>query len=186
MSKGEVQRKRNVGGHHVYQRRFVSSAVRIPCVRIDPGRQRLFLGEHESGRDRLESGSIRGHPAGRYAFSFRVALVQRGYDATRYSSLSQINTNNVAFLAEVARFKLPETTSFQSGPVLIAGTMYVTTANNTYALDSVTGEQRWIQRFEPKTLALARRCAEWATRMAGCSAARLTDTCWRLTPKPAR
>ena len=74
-----------------------------------------------------------------------------GYDATRYSSLSQINTGNVASLAEVARFKLPETTAFQSGPVLIDGTMYVTTANNTYALDPRTGEQRWIQHFEPKS-----------------------------------
>ena len=74
-----------------------------------------------------------------------------GYDATRYSSLSQINTGNVASLAEVARFTLPETTAFQSGPVLIDGTMYVTTANNTYALDPRTGVQRWIQRFEPKS-----------------------------------
>ena len=74
-----------------------------------------------------------------------------GYDATRYSSLSQINRGNVGSLAEVARFKLPETTPFQSGPVLIDGTMYVTTANNTYAVDPRTGEQRWVQRFEPKS-----------------------------------
>ena len=39
-----------------------------------------------------------------------------GYNATRFSSLSQINTSNVASLSEVARFKLPETTAFQSGP----------------------------------------------------------------------
>jgi alcohol dehydrogenase (cytochrome c) len=74
-----------------------------------------------------------------------------GYDATRYSSLSQINTGNVSSLAEVARFKLPETTAFQSGPVLVDGTMYVTTANNTYAFDPRTGEQRWVQKFEPKS-----------------------------------
>ena len=74
-----------------------------------------------------------------------------GYDATRYSSLSRINTGNVASLTEVARFKLPETTAFQSGPVLVDGTMYVTTANNTYAFDPRTGEQRWIQRFDPKS-----------------------------------
>ena len=30
-----------------------------------------------------------------------------GYNATRFSSLSRINTGNVASLAEVARFKLP-------------------------------------------------------------------------------
>ena len=77
-----------------------------------------------------------------------------GYNATRFSSLSQINTGNVASLAEVARFKLPETTAFQSGPVLIDGTMYVTTATNTYALDARTGEQRWIQHFEPKSIGI--------------------------------
>ena len=31
-----------------------------------------------------------------------------GYNATRFSSLSQINADNVTSLAEVARFKLPE------------------------------------------------------------------------------
>ena len=36
-----------------------------------------------------------------------------GYDATRFSSLTQVNTNNVGSLREVARFKIPETMSFQ-------------------------------------------------------------------------
>ncbi len=77
-----------------------------------------------------------------------------GYDGTRYSPLSHINTGNVASLVEVARFTLPETTAFQSGPVLIDGTMYVTTATNTYALDARTAEQKWIQHFEPKSLGI--------------------------------
>jgi len=77
-----------------------------------------------------------------------------GYDATRFSSLTRINTGNVASLAEVARFHMPETTAFQSGPVLIDGTMYVTTATNTYAIDARTGEQRWAQHFEPKSLGI--------------------------------
>ena len=55
---------------------------------------------------------------------------------------------------EVARFKLPETMAFQSGPVLIDGMMYVTTATNTYAIDARTGEQRWIHHFEPKSMGL--------------------------------
>ena len=38
-----------------------------------------------------------------------------GYNATRFSSLSQINTGNVASLTEVARFKLPET-DWRSSP----------------------------------------------------------------------
>ena len=77
-----------------------------------------------------------------------------GYDATRFSSLTQISTSNVASLAEVARFRLPETTAFQSGPVLIDGTLYVTTATSTYAIDARTGEQRWVHHFEPKSLGI--------------------------------
>ncbi len=42
-----------------------------------------------------------------------------GYDATRYSPLKQINTANVASLQEVGRFEIPETLSFQCGPVVI-------------------------------------------------------------------
>jgi glucose dehydrogenase len=38
-----------------------------------------------------------------------------GYNATRYSPVTQINTGNVASLNEVARFKLPETLAFQAG-----------------------------------------------------------------------
>src|SRR5262249_41196039 len=54
-----------------------------------------------------------------------------GYDATRFSPLMQINTNNVGSLREVARFKIPETTSFQADPVVIGDTLYVTTLHNT-------------------------------------------------------
>jgi alcohol dehydrogenase (cytochrome c) len=77
-----------------------------------------------------------------------------GYNATRFSPVTQINTGNVASLTEVARFKLPETMAFQSGPVLIDGTMYVTTATNTYAIDPRTAEQRWSHHFVPKSMGL--------------------------------
>ena len=62
--------------------------------------------------------------------------------------MTQVNTGNVALLTEVARFKLPETMAFESGPVLIDGTMYVTTSANTYAIDARTGEQRWSHHFD--------------------------------------
>jgi alcohol dehydrogenase (cytochrome c) len=68
-----------------------------------------------------------------------------GYDATRFSPLTQIDTNNVASLQEVARFRIPETMSFQSEPVVIGDTIYVTTRENTYALDARTGAQRWVR-----------------------------------------
>jgi len=77
-----------------------------------------------------------------------------GFNATRFSPVTTINTGNVASLTEVARFRLPETMAFQSGPVLIDGTMYVTTSTNTYAIDARTAEQRWSHHFEPKSMGL--------------------------------
>src|SRR5262249_59104159 len=71
-----------------------------------------------------------------------------GYDATRFSPLTQINTNNVGSLREVARFKIPETTSFQADPVVVGGTLYVTTLHNTYAIDARTGQQRWVRHHD--------------------------------------
>jgi alcohol dehydrogenase (cytochrome c) len=68
-----------------------------------------------------------------------------GYHATRYSSLTQINTKNASTLQEVARFKLPETMSFQCDPVVIGDTMYLTTLKTTYAIDARTGQQRWVR-----------------------------------------
>src|SRR5437764_7472566 len=73
-----------------------------------------------------------------------------GYDATRFSRLTQIDTSNVAKLEEIARFKIPETLSFQSGPVVVGDTMYVTTRENTYAIDARTGVQRWLRHHELK------------------------------------
>jgi len=74
-----------------------------------------------------------------------------GYDGTRFSPLAQINTRNVASLTEVGRFGLPETLSFQCGPVVVGDTMYVTTVKSTYALDARTGRQKWVRTIEPKT-----------------------------------
>jgi alcohol dehydrogenase (cytochrome c) len=73
-----------------------------------------------------------------------------GYSAERFSPLKQIDTTNVVSLQEVARFNIPETLSFQSGPVVIGDTMYVTTLNSTYAIDARTGAQRWARSHDLK------------------------------------
>ena len=71
-----------------------------------------------------------------------------GYDATRFSPLTQINTGNVATLQEVGRFRIPETLSFQSDVVVAGDTIYVTTRTSTYAIDARTGQQRWVRLHE--------------------------------------
>ena len=74
-----------------------------------------------------------------------------GYDATRFSPLTQIDIKNVAKLKEIARFKIPETLSFQCGPVVVGDTMFITTVTSTYAIDARTGKQRWVRTIKPTT-----------------------------------
>jgi alcohol dehydrogenase (cytochrome c) len=73
-----------------------------------------------------------------------------GFDATRFSPLTQINTGNVVGLREVGRFRIPETLSFQSEVVVAGETIYVTTLTSTYAVDARSGEQRWARVHEVK------------------------------------
>lgn len=61
----------------------------------------------------------------------------------RHSNLAQINVSNVASLVSACRFVSDEQTPMQSGPVVIGGTMYLTSAINTYAIDAATCKLRW-------------------------------------------
>ena len=77
-----------------------------------------------------------------------------GYTGDRFSSLKEITKENVGSLVEVARQELPETTSFQTGPVVMGNAMYVTTATATYAIHAVTGKLLWTQKYPAKSLGL--------------------------------
>jgi quinohemoprotein ethanol dehydrogenase len=65
----------------------------------------------------------------------------------RYSSLDQISTSNVAALKGAWTFHTEgnsAATSFESSPVVVDGTMYVTgPQSQVYALDAKTGQQLW-------------------------------------------
>ena len=60
----------------------------------------------------------------------------KGY---RHSALTQITKRNVARLAPKWMFNLPNTSTLQGTPVVVDGVMYVTSANQCYALDAGTG-----------------------------------------------
>ena len=68
---------------------------------------------------------------------------------SRYSELAQINVANVDRLAEVCRVELAQSGSLSSGPVLAAGTLYVTMNNLTVALDPATCAIRWKSEYIP-------------------------------------
>ena len=61
----------------------------------------------------------------------------------RYSSATQISRTNVRSLAPRWMFTLPNASRLQVTPVVVEGIMYVTAANEAYALDAGTGRQLW-------------------------------------------
>jgi alcohol dehydrogenase (cytochrome c) len=72
----------------------------------------------------------------------------RTLDSQRYSPLNQINAQNVASLKQVCTFDLGEASNFQSGPVVAANAMYVTTETQTIALDPATCAVKWKVQFD--------------------------------------
>jgi quinoprotein glucose dehydrogenase len=66
---------------------------------------------------------------------------------TKYSTLDQINTSNVARLQRVWTFNTGDKSGFfESTPLVVDGVMYVSAQNGVFALDPVTGAQQW--KFE--------------------------------------
>ncbi len=61
----------------------------------------------------------------------------------RHSSLDQINTGNVVRLAAKWMFPIADSRRLEVTPVVVNGVMYVTTANQAYALDALSGRQVW-------------------------------------------
>lgn len=68
----------------------------------------------------------------------------RDYSNRRFSPLTQVTTANVGQLALAWRYKTGIPHSFEASPVVIDGTMYVSTPlNHVVALDAVTGAKKW-------------------------------------------
>jgi alcohol dehydrogenase (cytochrome c) len=65
------------------------------------------------------------------------------YQAQRYSPLHQITDKNVGSLKEVCRIKVQDGGSFHTGPIVVDGTLYVTTAHDTVAIDPRNCAEKW-------------------------------------------
>ena len=61
----------------------------------------------------------------------------------RHSPLKQIDTGNVAQLAPRWVFSIPNSRRLEVTPVVVDGVMYLTTANQAFAVDARTGRQIW-------------------------------------------
>jgi alcohol dehydrogenase (cytochrome c) len=76
----------------------------------------------------------------------------------RYTKLKQIDKSNVARLAPKWIFPMPNAPMVENTPVVIGGIMYVSNANECYALDAGSGRTIWhFQR--PRTKGLAGNAA---------------------------
>jgi alcohol dehydrogenase (cytochrome c) len=72
----------------------------------------------------------------------------RTLEGNRGSPLADIDTTNVSQLRPICSFDLGERASFQTGPVVVGGTMYLTTAERTYAVDAASCQLRWKHIYE--------------------------------------
>ncbi len=61
----------------------------------------------------------------------------------RYSKLSQINKSNIGRLALKWTFGVRGTDNLEVTPVVVKGVMYITTANQCFAIDARSGRQIW-------------------------------------------
>jgi alcohol dehydrogenase (cytochrome c) len=65
------------------------------------------------------------------------------YTGRRFSSLSEINSTNVIQLRAAWVFHPGNSQRLEATPVVIRGVMYVTSANDVFALDARTGRALW-------------------------------------------
>ena len=94
------------------------------------------------------------------------------YAGNRYSPLRQIDTSNVGRLGPKWIFPMDDTTPLQTTPIVFEGIMYVTTANQCFALDPGTGRQIWhFQR--PRTRGLVGNASGGINRGAAVSGDRV-------------
>jgi alcohol dehydrogenase (cytochrome c) len=91
---------------------------------------------------------------------------------SRYSTLRQIDKTNVASLAPRWMFNFTSNSNLQTTPVVSEGVMYVTSANEAYALDAGSGREIW--RYQrARTRGLIGNAAGGANRGAALAGDRL-------------
>jgi alcohol dehydrogenase (cytochrome c) len=91
---------------------------------------------------------------------------------SRYSPLSQITAGNVSRTVPKWIFSIPNSSRLQVTPVVVEGVMYVTTANECYALDAGAGREIWHYQ-RPRTKGLVGNAAGGINRGVAVAGARV-------------
>ena len=117
-------------------RTAVGIAILVLCVGL------IALSSTAIGAPRRAPSGAALDPAGRNWSTYGGNLANQ-----RYSSLDQINTDNVKDLKGAWTYKIgamSRATSFESSPIIIDGTMYLTgPQSQVYALNAKTGQELW-------------------------------------------
>jgi alcohol dehydrogenase (cytochrome c) len=90
----------------------------------------------------------------------------------RYTTLTQIDRSNVARLSPRWVFPLPNVGQVENTPIVADGVMYVSSANEVYALDAGTGRSVWHYQ-RPRTKGLVGNAASGFNRGVAISGGRL-------------
>ncbi|MEP7065236.1 MAG: PQQ-binding-like beta-propeller repeat protein [Gemmatimonadota bacterium] len=127
----------------------------VIIVAVSACSQLVFLKPPSVPRQKGSSSTVHG-PAFASSSGSRAAvsvdadwpMFNRGYDGTRFSPLTQISAANVSSLAPACTFPLGVTANMQSGLVAVNGTLFFTTATDTYAIDAATCALRWRHEYD--------------------------------------
>jgi alcohol dehydrogenase (cytochrome c) len=111
--------------------------VTLVCILI-AGSLILAAGESTSAMLDVLPADLNAKPVGADWLSYNGDFTGR-----RYSSLSQINSGNVEQLRAQWVFHATASDRLEVTPVVAEGIMFVTSANDTYALDAKTGRTLW-------------------------------------------
>jgi alcohol dehydrogenase (cytochrome c) len=71
------------------------------------------------------------------------------YSGARYVALEKIHRQNAGQLRPVCVFQVGGESNFQTGPIVYQGTMYITTARDTVALDATNCRPKWRHSWAP-------------------------------------
>ncbi len=72
------------------------------------------------------------------------------YTGARYVAIKQITPANAARLAPVCAFQMGDVSGFQTNPIIVDGTMIVTTSRVTVAIDARTCKPKWRHTWRPR------------------------------------
>src|SRR5215471_4249214 len=71
------------------------------------------------------------------------------YSGRRHTALSAITPDNVSRLQQVWQFQTGQNQQIKSSPIVVNGTLFVTTPDNIWALDAHNGKELWHYQYPP-------------------------------------